>query len=209
MTFGAYDIVHGDVLARLKELGRWPANVALDEDAAAMLDAEVGERPSRPSVTRNGGGGHIFNAEKGHGARPDSGYTDGGGPSRFFYCAKVSTREREFGCDALPKRTAGETTDREDGSAGLESPRSGAGRGGGARNHHPTLKPLSLTKWLARLIMPPTQDATLLVPYSGAGSEVIGALQAGWPCVLGIEGEAEYVAIAHARIGAWGGREAA
>ena len=34
----------------------------------------------------------------------------------------------------------------------------------------------------------------------GAGSEMIGAMQAGWPSVVGIERDAEYVAIAKARI---------
>ena len=32
---------------------------------------------------------------------------------------------------------------------------------------------------------------------------MIGALQAGWDTVLGIEREAEYIAIAEARIKAW------
>lgn len=123
--------------------------------------------------------------------------------SRYFYCAKVSTKEREHGCAALPMRTAGECTERVDGSKGLENPRAGAGRGAGARNHHPTLKPIALTTWLATLIRPLTPDATILVPYSGAGSEMIGALEAGWPCVFGIDGEAEYIDIAHARIAAW------
>lgn len=211
---------------------RWPPNVALshteecsqvvkDEDGRPwrvgawrcsddcpirILDAEVGERPSGKAVTRNGGGGKIFGGiagnTKGHGARPDSGYSDGGGPSRFFYCAKVSTKERELGCESLPRRSAGECTDREDASAGLSSPRAGAGRTGGAHNHHPTLKPIALARWLASLIRPPTAEATLLVPYSGAGSEIIGALQAGWPLVYGIEGEADYVQIAHARVAA-------
>jgi site-specific DNA-methyltransferase (adenine-specific) len=183
--------------------GRWPANVALDEEAAEILDTEVGDRQSGRSITRNGGGGHIFNGLNGHGAKPDGGYSDSGGPSRFYFSAKVSTREREFGCHALPKRSAGEVTDREDDSVGLASPRAGAGRTGGAHNHHPTLKPIALAKWLASLIKPPISGSMLLVPYAGAGSEIIGALQAGWPFVFGIEGQAEYVEIAHARIKAW------
>lgn len=187
------------------DAGRWPANLVFDEEAAAALDAQVGEVKSRKSITRNGGGnagGDVFVGRKTQ-AKPDSGYEDAGGPSRFFYCAKVSQRERELGCEHLPKKSAGECTDREDGSAGLDNPRAGAGRTGGAHNHHPTLKPIALTKWLATLVKPPTADATLLVPYSGAGSEMIGALLAGWPFVFGIEGDADYVQIAHARIAAW------
>jgi len=186
--------------------GRWPGNVAMDEEAGAILDAEVGNRPSRPVVTRNGGGnagGSVFANRKAGNARPDTGKHENGGPSRFFFSAKVSTKEREYGCDLLPQRSAGDVTGREEDSAGLDSPRAGAGRTSGARNHHPTLKPIALAKWLAALIKPPTPNATLLVPYSGAGSEMIGALQAGWPVVFGIEGEEEYVQIAHARIKAW------
>jgi len=127
-------------------------------------------------------------------------YGDSGGASRFFYSAKVSTKEREWGCGDLAMR---------DRAVKLGSIQDGRGAKGedysrpGARNTHPTLKPIALTRWLARLIMPPTPNAQLIVPFSGAGSEMIGALQAGWPSVFGIEGEAEYVDIAHARIAAW------
>ena len=69
-------------------------------------------------------------------------------------------------------------------------------------NTHPTLKPLSLTKYLANLIKPPT-GGRLLVPFSGSGSEMIGALQAGWEYVEGVELTAEYIPIAEARIKHW------
>jgi hypothetical protein len=125
--------------------GRWPANLLLDEDAAAILDAEV-------AVRRNGGGGQIFSGigdqpYKPKPSLPDLGYMDGKtNPSRFFFTSKVSTAEREFGCEGLPLRSAGEVTDREDGSEGLDNPRAGAWRTGGARNVHPTLKPIALAR---------------------------------------------------------------
>jgi len=59
----------------------------------------------------------------------------------FRYQAKPSRRERDFGCEHLPAKTAGEATGREGGSDGLKSPRAGAGRTGGrggVRNVHPT-----------------------------------------------------------------------
>ena len=43
----------------------------------------------------------------------------------------------------------------------------------------------------------------MLAPFSGSGSEMIGALQAGWDEVTGIEREAEYAAIAEARLSHW------
>jgi site-specific DNA-methyltransferase (adenine-specific) len=79
---------------------------------------------------------------------------------------------------------------------------SGNPRDSRKQNHHPTVKPLSLTKYLATLIEPPT-GGRLLVPFSGSGSEMIGALQAGWEYVEGVELTEEYIPIAEARIKYW------
>lgn len=75
----------------------------------------------------------------------------------------------------------------------------------GAGNRHATLKPLDLCEYLARLILPPKRpDAPrrLLVPFSGAGSEICGALEAGWEDVVGIEMEEQSAEWARARIAA-------
>ena len=66
-------------------------------------------------------------------------------------------------------------------------------------NSHPTVKPIALCEYLAKMILPPNEHK-LLVPFSGSGSEVIGALKAGWKDVTGIELSDEYVEIAKARI---------
>jgi DNA modification methylase len=53
------------------------------------------------------------------------------------------------------------------------------------------------------LLPPPRTDAKhrrLLVPFSGAGSEMIGALFAKWDEVVGIEFDPEYIEIAKARL---------
>jgi site-specific DNA-methyltransferase (adenine-specific) len=67
---------------------------------------------------------------------------------------------------------------------------------------HPTVKPIRLCQYLATLILPPARESPrkLLVPYSGSGSEIIGALQAGWDSVTGIEINASYVAQAKRRL---------
>jgi len=73
------------------------------------------------------------------------------------------------------------------------------------RNSHPTVKPIDLTRWLATLLLPPDVYAPrrILVPFSGSGSEMVGAMLAGWEEIIGIEMEAEYVEIAKARIEHW------
>jgi hypothetical protein len=192
------NMVHEDQLATMNPAGRWPANVILDEEAGAMLDAQTGTLHGHGSTTHIGSPGAIFGNARGAGERPQLG-GDSGGASRFLYCAKASREERELGCDAIPHKSAAEVTGSKDGQARLDSPRTGAGRTGGARNGHPTVKPVDLMRYLARLIMPPS-PGKLLVPFAGSGSEMIGALLAGWSDVTGIEREAEYVAIARARV---------
>ena len=67
---------------------------------------------------------------------------------------------------------------------------------------HPTLKPIALTRYLARLVLPPPRSTPrrIVVPFAGSGSEMIGALLAGWDDVTGIEKEFDYVQIARARL---------
>jgi site-specific DNA-methyltransferase (adenine-specific) len=120
-----------------------------------------------------------------------------GASARFFYCAKASKADRDEGCEKLQERSAGECVDRVEGSAGMESPRAGAGRTSGSRNHHPTVKPTDLMRYLCRLVTPPS--GTVLDPFMGSGSTGKAAMLEGFAFV-GIEREAEYIDIAKARI---------
>jgi site-specific DNA-methyltransferase (adenine-specific) len=120
-----------------------------------------------------------------------------GASARFFYCAKASKADRDEGCEKLQERSAGECVDRVEGSAGMESPRAGAGRTSGSRNHHPTVKPTDLMRYLCRLVTPPS--GTVLDPFMGSGSTGKAAMMEGFAFV-GIEREAEYIDIAKARI---------
>jgi len=69
-------------------------------------------------------------------------------------------------------------------------------------NDHPTVKPQALCEYLARLILPPQRKTPrrLIVPFSGSGSEMLGALLAGWDHVTGIERDPHYVEIARRRL---------
>ena len=83
--------------AKANALGRWPANVALDEDAAAMLDEQSGERPGGAFPAHRNTSGYSGGLNQGatpHGFRSMG---DTGGASRFFYCAKASRSERGEG----------------------------------------------------------------------------------------------------------------
>jgi DNA modification methylase len=75
----------------------------------------------------------------------------------------------------------------------------------GVENDHKTLKPIELCKHLAQLIRPPERDTPrkIVIPYAGTGSEMIGALLAGWDYVHGIEIDEHYVHLARQRFGYW------
>ena len=117
--------------------------------------------------------------------------------SRFVYTAKASKSERNQGLEGFELRPGGSNA-----KGYTADVARGRDRNRPVANHHPTVKPLSLTKYLANLIKPPT-GGRLLVPFSGSGSEMIGALQAGWDYVEGVELTEEYIPIAEARIKHW------
>lgn len=178
--------------------GRWPANLIHDgSDEVVGLFPEsggqqgnlVGHNKIRQSP--NGCFGKMSPAVD-HFARNDS-----GSAARFFYCAKASKRDRNEGCENLEHRSAGEVTDRKDGSDGLNSPRAGAGRTSGSQNFHPTVKPTDLLRYLCRLVTPP--NGIVLDPFMGSGSCGKAAILEGFGYV-GIEIDPEYFDIACERI---------
>lgn len=67
----------------------------------------------------------------------------------------------------------------------------------GTRSTHPTVKPLSLMRWLCRLITPP--GGRILDPFAGSGSTLVAAHAEGF-LAIGIERDPEYIAIAEARL---------
>jgi site-specific DNA-methyltransferase (adenine-specific) len=67
----------------------------------------------------------------------------------------------------------------------------------GDANHHPTVKPTDLMRYLCRLVTPP--NGTVLDPFMGSGSTGKAAILEGFR-FIGIEREAEYLEIARARI---------
>jgi site-specific DNA-methyltransferase (adenine-specific) len=111
---------------------------------------------------------------------------------RFFYAAKASRRERDAGCEQLPRRV---TQAYKIGAKNVrrcnENP---------VANIHPTVKPIELMRWLVRLLTPP--GGLVLDPFAGSGSTGAAAVLEG-ARFLGIEREAVYVPIARARIKHW------
>ena len=80
--------------------GRFPANVLLDETAAAILDEQSGTLTSgkvKPEGFVGKYTGNIYGKFAHNQLNPASVYGDSGGASRFFYCSKASKKERGDG----------------------------------------------------------------------------------------------------------------
>lgn len=186
--------------------GRWPANFCLvhhpdcvdgtcvDGCPVRLLGEQSGESVARPRKS-------VPNGHRADGIRfnksifftSSSPLHDSGTAARYFHQSDWSYEVAEQLANADPVKYQAKASQSER-NAGLEE-----------RNVHPTLKPIALTKWLATLLLPPVRygPRRIMVPFAGVGSEMIGALQAGWEDVVGIELGAEYVAIAERRIKYW------
>ena len=120
-------------------------------------------------------------------------------PANIYAHPKASRSEREAGCERLPGRTGAEATDRTAGSAGLDNPRAGAGRTADrVKNHHPTVKPIGVMRWLCKLTGG-QRGSVILDPFMGSGTTGCAAVMEGFD-FIGIEREPEYMQICEARI---------
>lgn len=128
------DGLNGTFAQPVPGLGRWPANVILDDEAAALL----------------------------------------GEPSRFFYNAKASKRDRAY-------------TDAD---------------GNDQLSDHPTVKPIDLMRWLVRLAAPPRSNVRILDPFMGSGSTGVACALEGVAHFVGCERVDHFIEIAEARIAA-------
>jgi site-specific DNA-methyltransferase (adenine-specific) len=150
--------------------GRWPANLIHDGSD------EVKELfPETKSGSINGTYNNTIMAQS-NGDRNGKPIHlefngDSGSAARFFYCAKASRSERNAGLEGM----------------------------GEMQNHHPTVKPLALMRYLCRLVTPP--GGIVLDPFAGSGSTGKACALEGFR-FIGIEREAEYCEIARARIAA-------
>lgn len=188
------------------EEGRWPANVVLDEEAAAMLDAQTGDLAAgnHPALRSGRDDDKVYGSGWSAGTEDERRPTDTGGASRFFYCAKTSRAERNAGLGDFPAeavRVAATPT------STMQNGRTGGKRVGDAlyvppsvSNVHPTVKPIALMRWLVRLVTPP--GGLILDPFAGSGTTGIAAALEGFRFV-GIEREPDYHTIADARIRFW------
>lgn len=177
------------------ELGRWPANVILDPESAAMLDEQSGILTSGTGATmRKTAVGYTNNAYQRESRVEGTElitYGDTGGASRFFYCAKPSAQERNAGTGLNEKTLRSGSTMRD-----IENTDWSQTNG----NDHPTVKPIKLMRYLVNLVTP--FGGPILDPYAGSGTTGCACELLGFNYVL-IDREKKHIPIIKERIAYW------
>ena len=177
--------------------GRWPSNLILSEEAAEQLDQMTGISKSVRSKGRNGNNlDSYINVCAPRKEDKERGHNDSGGASRFFYCAKASSSERNKGLEGMPLK---ENCFGKDSLKGITDLRMDKEQKRlPKQNNHPTVKPISLMKYILKLLAPPS-NPICLDPFAGSGSTLLAAKELGINCI-GIEKELEYFEIAINRL---------
>jgi site-specific DNA-methyltransferase (adenine-specific) len=199
--------------------GRWPPNLLHDgsDEVTACFPVTHGAGHARDASEGTHRGYHdgVTNFS----GAPAMRFGDTGSASRFFsalpldaddvatqrvmYCAKASRSDREQGLEGLEERRPAEVYGNGMNGPTRFDPSLHTAEGVAARashhvrNHHPTVKPTALMRWLVRLVTPP--GGVVLDPFMGSGSTGKAATIEGFD-FIGIELEAEYLNIARRRI---------
>jgi site-specific DNA-methyltransferase (adenine-specific) len=179
--------------------GRFPANVIHDgsEEVMAEFDkagvTQSSNKPRKREVmtskgVKGGSYGNPLKTEHNGYNGFTGGFTDSGTPARFFaQCPPDPTAHPEAArfhyCPKAGKRE----------------------RGNG--NNHPTVKPLSLLRYLARLTRPP-DGGIVLDPFGGSGTTALACIAEGRDYII-IEKEPEYAELCRRRIAEYSGAEVA
>ncbi len=186
--------------------GRFPANLILDGSEcvkALFPDTKTGShKPYKQNYPGWKNSSEINTFEN---------IGDSGSASRFFqscpftdddipaliYCAKASRAERERGLEGMPGKDTYQLNGMKTSVDGRPGRTQGERTNEPAKNFHPTVKPLSLMRYLCRLITPP--NGLVLDPFVGSGTTCLAAKQEGFH-YIGIELEPDYCEIARRRI---------
>ena len=177
-------------------IGRWPANLIHDGSDEVLecflesLGAQGDIKGTEPSCT-GGEGTNCFGKYNRIGSRAKR--NDEGSASRFFYCAKASKSDRNEGCHDIEAQIKDAEYRQPTGNAMVDRIH---GCGKKSSNHHPTVKPTDLMRYLCRLVTPP--GGTVLDMFMGSGSTGKAAEEEGFK-FIGIDLEREYLDISVAR----------
>lgn len=179
--------------------GRFPANTI--HDGSEVIVSQFPEtQKSKGKYVRKTGEEQFFGEMGDGGVNEPDGLDDSGSAARFFYCAKPTSKERDAGLEDIEKKSSGIYAQDEWSRNNMGNTPDNERKL--IANHHPTVKSISLMKYLVKLIT--RKGQIVLDPFAGSGSTGIA-------CALlerrfiGFELDEEYCEIANKRIKHWKG----
>lgn len=183
----------GEPFTSRESVGRWPANVILDETTAKLLDEQSGVSKSPSTYMRTAATNSNIEFNPKLVGSEQIGFGDSGGASRFFYVAKASKRDRNEGLDELPEVRYADRNATD--GVGGDNPRNRTNKP--KQNFHPTVKPTTLMTYLIKLVTP--EAGVVLDPFAGSGSTGKAAILEGYT-FIGIELTEDYLPIIEGRL---------
>jgi len=173
--------------------GRFPANVIHDgsEEVVSLFpNTKSGKMTSKHNRHTDESPNGIYGKFDVNHPLSET-YGDEGSAARFFYCAKANKKDRNEGCESLEEKQYS-----SDGREALNETAYQRNKSV-AKNHHPTVKPTELMRYLVRMVCP--EGGTVLDPFNGSGSTGKAAILEGFN-YIGIDMDESYIEISKARI---------
>jgi len=169
-------------------LGRWGANF-IHDGSQEVLDLFPDTKGG--AWVQTDGARHFNNNGKPTSPKRLASDTSSGSAARFFYCSKSNKRDRNEGLEDLePKQYSHDGREVRNETAYQRNDSVAA-------NHHPTVKPTDLMRYLVRMVT--RRGGTVLDPFMGSGTTGKAAMLEGVN-FIGCELDEEYLKIAEKRI---------
>lgn len=173
--------------------GRWPTNI-IHDGSSIVLESFPDAKGQQGDITGDEFSSPVKNCygamKRGQSFKKR--VEDNLSAARFFYCAKASRAERNLGCDSLESKPLNWSSG-EQSIGTFQSQNTNRY----SENHHPTVKPLELMRYLIRLVTP--KHGTTLDIYGGSGSSAVAAVLEDVNYII-MEREEEYLPIINARV---------
>ena len=168
---------NNEITSKPHNLGRFPANICVSQDALNDGEITKSTRIEKPCMYDKKTNIFVGTFQRNRGSR---GYNDSGSKSRYF---DIEAWAENRGLIQIPKASKKEK------NTGFEE--------SNTKNNHPTVKPIHLMLWLVRLVS--KKNDTILDPFCGSGTAGCAAKILGRKAIL-IELEKQYCEIAAKRI---------
>lgn len=179
-------------------VGMFDGNTGFKAQKGRVVRPQAGRRTASFSfgdkATQSGGDGSPEFVPNEQGRFPSNVMGEVAGYQKYFYCPKVSRRERHRGYEQkhIPTNPEG-MLDKNGGTRYID----GGNKQHNVGNNHPTVKPVELMKYLVRLVTP--AGAHIIDPFAGSGSTGMACRELGRQ-FTGIELDPNYCEIARRRI---------